>query len=62
MRSIHTLTPLVVVNRTPIGFIVVCTCGFTAERMWRVNHNARTRPFSTAAACAFWGQIEWEEV
>mgnify|MGYP006365064575 FL=1 len=26
------------------------------------NHNARTRPFSTAAACAFWGQIEWEEV
>ena len=37
MRSIHTLTPLVVVNRTPIGFIVVCTCGFTAERQWRVS-------------------------
>ena len=37
MRSIHTLTPLVVVNRTPTGFIVVCTCGFTAERMWRVS-------------------------
>ncbi len=37
MRSPLSLTPLVVVNRTPTGFIVVCTCGFTAERMWRVS-------------------------
>ncbi len=36
-RSPHTTTPLVVVNRTPTGFIVVCTCGFTAERGHRAN-------------------------
>jgi len=37
MRSPRTTLPLVVVNRTPVGFIVVCTCGFTAERVHRVN-------------------------
>lgn len=37
MRSPFSLTPFVVVNRTSTGFIVVCTCGFTAERMWRVS-------------------------
>jgi hypothetical protein len=36
MRSPHATTPLIVVNRTPAGFIVVCTCGFTAEYGWRV--------------------------
>lgn len=26
------------------------------------NFNGRTRPFSVAAARAFWGQLEWESI
>jgi len=37
MRSPRTTLPHVVVNRTPAGFIVVCTCRFTAERVYQVN-------------------------
>jgi hypothetical protein len=37
MRSPYSTTPLVTITRTPDGFHVACSCGFTADRMWRVS-------------------------